>query len=990
MLTLLPQLARLCGAAPRSDAELLDQFLVRRDEAAFAALVQRHGPMVMGVCRRRLRHHGDAEDAFQATFLVLVRKAVSLTGQSSIAPWLHGVAQRTALKARGLAVKRAAWQQPLHAEPADRAAVDPDAWEWKCLLEEEVQRLPDKYRQPVLLCYMAGETKQAAAERLGLPEGTVSSRLARARETLHRRLTQRGIALTGAGLAGLLLPCSVSARLLHATTAAGVQSVRGLPLAVSSTVLQLSQGVMRAMVLGNLRRLGVAVFLLALGGLICGLNGQPSIKAAEPPQQPTVAKPAEAQGRIEGRITAADTGKPVAGVEVKALVQGMGLEEPLGQTYPTATSNAEGRYSLAVPLGHVLFGDLSAPAGYCPQEEKRYHSVVTTQAQPTVTRDFVLHPGTPWQLRLEGLKISSVDRPSFSALTDPRQPAGVEPTFMATTNDQGHAVLSLPPGGGRYRLSCYLGKVHRQYDGERSIRLETDKDFDPRQVIGNPEPLPEGKGWRLKDAAGRTAVVQGGAVSVEKGQAVLRFTMKPATDAAEFTLRGRVVDEAGAPLADARVTLLSEGNSGVPMFDFAARTDAQGQFVVPVRLRPSYIRSEWQLRMLIVKPGFHATRTMELNAVQTRQAGRGDFGTVTLQKGHTLRGTVVDENGQPFQGAIVSNAKDMFLYQHLTCRTDAAGRFTMPDLLYGSLQIGAQWGDLAVMMPFDFDERNRDFTITLKDYSKNPPAKPAAPSPAPMMQQQPRPIPPPVVSDEGWNLTPPVKEPQYQKEPRYALVVFGEKREQRVWMVLDGTTLYVDKNGNGDLTEPDERLEPNKPKDGGNRFAGSGSHTHYEVFEFTVQTAGGGSSKFQLNHWTKAEKFEPKTDFEKKAFAHRQKWRYENSTLWRKDGRGQGQTPLIFMPKPADVHVSAFDGPLTFVVKLPQYQVLKRGEAGSDLAFHIVTMGRPHRGAEQEFYNPLATTEVPAAVHLEVEIEYPPKAAGVPPVRRKYLLKERC
>src|SRR5262245_20090113 len=108
MPTLLPQLARLCGAAPRTDPELLEQFLARRDEAAFAALVQRHGPMVMGVCRRLLRHHGDAEDAFQATFLVLVRKAVSLAGQTSLAPWLHGVAQRAALKARSLAAKRAA------------------------------------------------------------------------------------------------------------------------------------------------------------------------------------------------------------------------------------------------------------------------------------------------------------------------------------------------------------------------------------------------------------------------------------------------------------------------------------------------------------------------------------------------------------------------------------------------------------------------------------------------------------------------------------------------------------------------------------------------------------------------------------------------------------------------------------------------------------------------------------------------------------------
>src|SRR5438132_12714784 len=106
MPTLLPQLVRLCGAAPRTDAELLDQFLVRRDEAAFAALVRRHGPMVLGVCRRLLRHHQDAEDAFQATFLVLVRKAASVVPREQVGNWLYGVAYRTALEARALAIRR--------------------------------------------------------------------------------------------------------------------------------------------------------------------------------------------------------------------------------------------------------------------------------------------------------------------------------------------------------------------------------------------------------------------------------------------------------------------------------------------------------------------------------------------------------------------------------------------------------------------------------------------------------------------------------------------------------------------------------------------------------------------------------------------------------------------------------------------------------------------------------------------------------------------
>ncbi len=240
-----------------------------------------------------------------------------------------------------------------------------------------------------------------------------------------------------------------------------------------------------------------------------------------------------------------------------------------------------------------------------------------------------------------------------------------------------------------------------------------------------------------------------------------------------------------------------------------------------------------------------------------------------------------------------------------------------------------------------------------------------------------------------WDLTPPAKEPKYQNEPRYALLAFGPKREQRVWLVLDGGALYVDRNANGDLTEPGERLEPNNPNDGSNRFGNPGSHTHFDVFEFTVQAGAGGDSKFTLHHWVRDEKFIPQTDFDKKLHAQWLKLRHENSTLWRKQGQGQGQTPLIFMPKPAHAQVCALDGPLTFVVRLPEYQVLKRGAAESDLGFCIVVMGRPPQGMDRPFHNPLATNEVPDGAHLEVEIEYPAKAGGAPP-RRKYLLKQRC
>jgi len=119
-------------------------------------------------------------------------------------------------------------------------------------------------------------------------------------------------------------------------------------------------------------------------------------------------------------------------------------------------------------------------------------------------------------------------------------------------------------------------------------------------------------------------------------------------------------------------------------------------------------------------------------------------------------------------------------------------------------------------------------------------------------------------------------------------------------MVLDGTTLYVDCNANGDLTEPNERLKPNNPDDGSNRFGGSGSHTNFDLFDITIQAGAAGTSKFRLHHWIRAENFTPETDFHKKLHAKWLELRWENGTLWRKEGQGRGQTPLLFMPNPAD------------------------------------------------------------------------------------------
>src|SRR5262249_3383395 len=155
--------------------------LHHHDECAFEALMRRHGPMVMGVCRRVLHYAHDAEDAFQAAFLVLVRKAASLEARENVGDWLHGVALRTAVKAKASEARRRGKERRMARPEAVESDVAP---EWQALLDQELQGLPEKYRVPIILCELEGRTHQDAARQLGCPVGTLSGRLSRARAML--------------------------------------------------------------------------------------------------------------------------------------------------------------------------------------------------------------------------------------------------------------------------------------------------------------------------------------------------------------------------------------------------------------------------------------------------------------------------------------------------------------------------------------------------------------------------------------------------------------------------------------------------------------------------------------------------------------------------------------------------------------------------------------------------------------------------------------
>jgi RNA polymerase sigma factor (sigma-70 family) len=270
--------ALLRDGAGMTDGQLLECFISRREDAAFAALLRRHGPMVWGVCRRVLHSHHDAEDAFQATFLVFVRKAASIVPRERVANWLYGVAHQTALKARATAARRSGRERQVTEMP-EPAVAGPDPWrDLQPLLDQELSRLPDKYRVALVLCDVEGKTRKDAARQLGVPEGTLSGRLARGRAMLARRLARRGLLLSGGALAGLLWPNAASAGMPTAVASSTIQAATLLAAGhaaagvISAKATALAEGVQQAMVLTKLKAISAvllgAVVVLSLTGAV--------------------------------------------------------------------------------------------------------------------------------------------------------------------------------------------------------------------------------------------------------------------------------------------------------------------------------------------------------------------------------------------------------------------------------------------------------------------------------------------------------------------------------------------------------------------------------------------------------------------------------------------------------------------------------------------------------------------------------------------------
>ena len=448
-----------------TDAQLLDQFIKSREESALESLVLRHGPMVWGVCRRILRNHHDAEDAFQATFLVLTRKAASVSPKDMLGNWLHGVAHRTALKGRTLAARRSVHEMQVPVLPEPEARPDSTS-ELRAVIDDEVSRLPANYRAVIVLCGLEGRTRTEAAEQLGVPEGTIASRLARAKSLLAKRLTRGGVSLSAAASAALLTGPAWSETmpplLKVAIVKAGLAFSAGQSLTscgVSAAVAELVKGGLKMITMIATKKL----MLLAAIVLVTATLGSGIVYLAAGSDAGRVAKrqavglPARAPGEGQeqpgrGNGNAPQKTKPAKDnnpVPLKAFV----LEDVWGLSGGQALWTTEDRTAIIQIVGR-------SPIGESGLWEKRYKKKLSNEQWAEVER-------LVWAHHFFTLKIPPVVPEKAPPITDSRQLP--------------HGLAAMPPSGALTPRTVGIGVFAKDGTVASARKLVNDKhaNFDP-------------------------------------------------------------------------------------------------------------------------------------------------------------------------------------------------------------------------------------------------------------------------------------------------------------------------------------------------------------------------------------------------------------------------------------------------------------------------------------------------------------------------------
>jgi RNA polymerase sigma factor (sigma-70 family) len=482
-----------------TDCQLLDRFVAgEAAEAAFEALVDRHGAMVRSVCRSLLRDRDEADDAFQATFLVLARRAGAIRRRDAVGSWLYGVACRVAARARAEAARRRVLERYLadrhRQEPSE---VTPPGQPMPELLEE-VERLPERYRAPIVLCYLEGRSHQQAAEALGCPVRTVATRLQRGKAKLRTRLVRRGLA-PAAGLAVIGVESAEAAKaipagslpsaLSEATARASVQFAAHRGAGLATTAMGLAQGVIRSLFWNQCKHAAGVAFSLAIGLAL-------TVFALTAAGQ----KPGEPATEVAGRILD-DRGQPIPGAEVWMPIT---FDEKPEAT-PHATADAQGRYVLPVPAAwsrlprHELRGIVWAHASGHQINAANAYAALTGKARSV---DLTLGPATDTSFVVfgpDGRVVAGAVVEPFHFKT-PRAydlvPPAMLPAVRAVTDASGRALLSSMPREGFFTVQVTTGSFGSQQlrlndratePARREVRLRPSGRIEGRIVADHPE-----------------------------------------------------------------------------------------------------------------------------------------------------------------------------------------------------------------------------------------------------------------------------------------------------------------------------------------------------------------------------------------------------------------------------------------------------------------------------------------------------------------------
>lgn len=667
------------------DAGLLSRYLDRGagSHAAFEAIVTRHGTMVHHVCRAVTGSDADADDAFQAVFLILASHAASVRRRGSLGPWLFGVARRTAMRARRQAARRREVESRAGAlSPTAAESARPD--DSVLVLIEEVDRLPSRYREPVVLCHLQGLTYEAAAARLGCPSSTLGVRLKRGRDRLRARLECRGID------SPVVIPptAAIPEALAASTSRLALLVSSSLRGDVPVSVLTLTRGALRIMRMTRMISTSAAFLALAAGAWAWNASAS-SDGAASAAVTRAADEGASGKYRMAGRVTDPETGEAVAGATIRVTDGYRNLE---------ARSGPDGTYILPVQVGDVDTRSIVPPPGYwLPGGPFDLSPLSVSDARPEARVDFQAVRGVGWEFRLSW---AADGKPASRANLYGNLTGG---TARAVADDGGGARVGLPGAGGEVTITAEPPGPMGWTSAPLNAVIRWDGRFDPGSLAevvrlnGN-----VARFW-LTDRAGRAAMIEdpeGGRFTprIEAGRLIVDVAFPPLPAEVLPDVVGSVVDGEGRAIEGASVALSyvweheggGMGSSTVMTDRCRGTTDENGRYRLADVPAHHSGRTPTSLSLSVSRPGFVP---VDVGPVRLPAEGPVQMPTAVLAPGHSFIGVVVDPDGKPVVGAMV-RVSEGITSKWDTTRTDESGRFRVGDLSEASFGLFIRYGDL--------------------------------------------------------------------------------------------------------------------------------------------------------------------------------------------------------------------------------------------------------------------------------------------------------